>query len=84
MKKNPLAMQETWVQSLGREDTLEKGILPTPVFLPGKSYEHRSLEGYSPRVAELHIHMSVYPGMRRPGKFSHVTVLTHEDKFPTT
>ena len=23
--KNPLAMQETWVQSLGREDPLEKG-----------------------------------------------------------
>ena len=22
--KNPLAMQETWVQSLGREDLLEK------------------------------------------------------------
>ena len=24
--KNPLAMQETWVQSLGREDLLEKGM----------------------------------------------------------
>ena len=24
--KNPPAMQETWVQSLGREDPLEKGI----------------------------------------------------------
>ena len=24
--KNPLAMQETWVQSLGWEDPLEKGI----------------------------------------------------------
>ena len=25
-KKSPLAMQETWVQSLGREDPLEKGM----------------------------------------------------------
>ena len=24
--KNPPAMQETWVQSLGREDTLEEGM----------------------------------------------------------
>ena len=24
--KNPLAMRETWVQSLGWEDTLEKGM----------------------------------------------------------
>ena len=26
MVKNPRAMQETWVQSLGREDPLEDGI----------------------------------------------------------
>ena len=26
MVKNPPAMQETWVQSLGREDPLEKGM----------------------------------------------------------
>ena len=25
--KNPLAMQETWVQSLGWEDPLEKGMV---------------------------------------------------------
>ena len=31
--KNPPAMQETLVQFLGREDLLEKGGLPTPVFL---------------------------------------------------
>jgi len=34
--KNPPAMQETWVQSLGWEDLLEKGRLPTPVFQPGE------------------------------------------------
>ena len=26
MVKNPLAMQETWVQSLGQEERLEKGM----------------------------------------------------------
>ena len=31
--KNPRAMQETQVQSLGQEDPLEKGVAPTPVFL---------------------------------------------------
>ena len=31
--KNPPAMQETLVRFLGREDPLEKGWLPTPVFL---------------------------------------------------
>ena len=38
-------MQETWVQSLGQEDPLEKGI---PVFLPGEFNGQRSLAGYSP------------------------------------
>ena len=48
--KNPLAMQETQetrVQSLGREEPLEKGMQPTPVFLPGESRGQRSLAGYS-------------------------------------
>ena len=35
--KNPPAMRESWVQSLCQEDTLEEGIQPTPVFLPGES-----------------------------------------------
>ena len=32
--KNLPTMWETWVGSLGWEDTLEKGKLPTPVFWP--------------------------------------------------
>ena len=39
---------ETWVQSLGWEDPLERGQLPTPVFLPGEFHGQRSLVGYSP------------------------------------
>ena len=38
-------VRETWVQSLGWEDLLEKGI---PVFLPGKFHGQRSLVVYSP------------------------------------
>ena len=34
--KNLPAMQEIWVRSLGWEDPLKKGRLPTPVFWPGE------------------------------------------------
>ena len=37
MGKNPPAMQETWVWSLGWEDPLEEDMAPSPVFLPGES-----------------------------------------------
>ena len=37
-------MQETWVPSLGWEDPVEKGLVPTPVFLPG-SHRQRILAG---------------------------------------
>ena len=46
--KNLPTMQETWIQSLGQEDPLEKEWQPTPVFLPGESHGQRSLAGYSP------------------------------------
>ena len=39
--KNLPAMQETWVQFLGWEDPLKKG-LPTPVFLPGEFHGQRN------------------------------------------
>ena len=35
MVKNMPAMWETWVGFLDQEDPMEKGMLPTPVFLPG-------------------------------------------------
>ena len=40
---------DVWVQSLGQEDPLRRKWQPTPVFLPGKSQEERSLVGYSLR-----------------------------------
>ena len=46
--KNPPAMQETWVPSLGWEDPLDKGMATTPVFWPGEFHGQRSLTGYIP------------------------------------
>ena len=48
MIKNTPAMQETWVQSLVPEESLEKEMATTPAFLPGESHGQRSLAGYSP------------------------------------
>ena len=42
--KNPPAMQETWVWSLGWDDSLEKEIAnPLRLFSPGKSHGQRNL-----------------------------------------
>ena len=46
--KNPPAMRETWVWTLGQEDPWRRKWQPTPVFLSGKSHGRRSLVGYSP------------------------------------
>ena len=78
MVKNLSAMWETHVQSLGQEDLLEKEMAtysniplrrkwhPTPVFLPGKSHEQRSLVVCSPWGREeldmterLHFHFAL-------------------------
>ena len=49
MVKNLPAMQETWVQSLGREDTLEKGMATHSSILSWEFHAQMSLAGYSPR-----------------------------------
>ena len=66
MVKNLPAIQETRVQSLGREDLLRRKWQPTPVFLPGKSHGWRSLVGCSPwgrtqldTTERLHFHFSL-------------------------
>ena len=43
--KNLPSVQETWVQSLGQEDSLEKEMA---ISLPGEFHVQRSLAGYSP------------------------------------
>ena len=56
-------MWETRVQSLSREDLLEKKVATHSVFLPGKSHGRRNLVGYSPwglkesdMTEQLHFH----------------------------
>ena len=41
--------QETQVQSLDREDSLEEEMATRSSILPGESHGQRSLVGYSPR-----------------------------------
>ena len=45
--ENLLAVQETWVLSLSREDPLEEEMATHSVFLPGKYHAQRSLVSYS-------------------------------------
>ena len=47
MVKNPPAMKDAQIQSLGWEDPLEKPWQSTPVFLPAESHGQKSLAGYS-------------------------------------
>ena len=46
MVKNLCAMQASWVQSLGPDNPLEKGMATHST--PGEVYGQRSLAGYSP------------------------------------
>ena len=46
--KNLPAMQETWIQSLGQEDTLEKGMATQSSILVWRTHAQRSLAGYRP------------------------------------
>ena len=48
MVNNLPAMQETWDQSLGQEDPLEKETATHSSTLPGEIHGQRSLAGYSP------------------------------------
>ena len=61
---NLLAMQEPWVQSLGQEDPLERGMAPPPVFLPGESQGDPLEKGMAP-------HSSIFawrmPWIEEPG-----------------
>ena len=46
--KNPPTKQETWVQSLGLEDPLEKEMATYSNILAWEPHGQRSLEGHSP------------------------------------
>ena len=52
MVKTLPAVQETWAQSLGWEDSLEKGTAATPVFLPRESHGRRAWQAVFCGVAK--------------------------------
>ena len=52
MVKNPPAMQETWVQSLGWEDVLEKGMATRSSTLAWESHGQRILGATIQSVAK--------------------------------
>ena len=56
--KNLPAVQETWVQSLGREDPQRREWLPTPVFLPGEFYGQRRVRATVHEVAKRQTRLS--------------------------
>ena len=68
--KNPPAVQETWVRSLGWEDPLEKERPPTPVFWPGEFHGLYSPRGSKeldmterlPLYSDIHTHTCIYTG----------------------
>ena len=57
--KNPPAMWEIWVQSLGWEDPLERGKATTPVFWPEEFHERYSPWGHkeSDMTERLSVHL---------------------------
>ena len=48
MVKHLPVIQETWVQSLGQDDPLERGMATHSSILAGEFHGQRSLAGYSP------------------------------------
>ena len=62
--KNLPAIQETWVQSLSREDFLEEGMATPPVSLPGEFHGQKGLVGYS-SWGHTELDMTENAGMHR-------------------
>ena len=52
MVKNPPAMPETWVRSLGWDDLLEKQTATHSSILAWEIHEQRSVVGYSPQCCK--------------------------------
>ena len=61
--KNPPAMWETWVRSLGWEDPLEKRTLPTPVFWPGEFHGLYSPWGHKESDTTERLSLSLLQGI---------------------
>ena len=73
--KNPPAMWETWVWSLGWEDPLKVEMVTHSSILAGESHGQRSLAGYSPwslKVSETTEWLSLSFLERQKGAFNHI------------
>ena len=57
-KKNPPAVWETWVRSLGWENTLEKEHISTPVFWPGEF--HGQYSPWGPKGSDMTKRISLH------------------------
>ena len=75
--KNPPAVQETLVRFLGREDPLEKGWLPTPVFLgfPCGSAGKESACNVGDLGWETPVHCLGWEDPLEKGKATHSSIL---------
>ena len=58
MVKNPPAMWETWIQSLGWEDPPEEGMATHSSILAWNPHGQRGWAGYSPWVAKSRTRLS--------------------------
>ena len=74
MLNNPLAMQETQVQSLGLEDTLGEEVANHSSILPGEPNGQRSLVGHSPWTHRVRHH-------RATNIFTSSSVSTEDHRF---
>ena len=62
MVKNLPAVQETWVQSLGQEDPLEKGMATHSSVLAWRIWCHKESDITEQLSLSPHFHFSVPPG----------------------
>ena len=70
--KNPPAVWEIWVRSLGWEDLLEKERLPSPVFWPGEFHGLYSSWGRKESKATKQLSLTLYKAL-----FCFKTVIVH-------
>ena len=84
MVKRLPAMRETWVQSLGQEDPLEKEMATHSSNLPRKFRGLRSLVGYSPwgckeldTTERLYFHFLLLQGIDEKIRYSILWTIIH-------
>ena len=78
--KNLPAVQETWVQSLGQEDLLEKELATHSSIFAWKFHRERSLAGYGPwgcKESDMTEHQNVPFQRSKLKTYKHTKMCTH-------